>query len=306
MNKKTKIILDTDPGIDDAVAIVAALFSPKIQVELITTVSGNVDVDKTTENALKILEFLNKDVPIAKGARKPLMRELDDASDIHGDSGLDGYNFGKITRKTDEKPAIDKMREVIINSEEKITLVAIGPLTNIALLLSSYPEVKDKIDKLVIMGGSASRGNKTPAAEFNIYVDPESANIVFKSGINIVMCGLDITNNAIFKEEDINYIKNLNKTGYMLYSLFKCYRSGSFKKGLRMHDLCAIAYLDKPEIFKAVSAKVDIETKGEHTLGATVVDFDNYSNGKAQVKVCMELDVEDLKKWFFSILNKVN
>ncbi|SDL10289.1 non-specific riboncleoside hydrolase [Clostridium cochlearium] len=306
MSKETKIILDTDPGIDDAVAMVAALNSPKVKVELITTVAGNVDVEKTTENALKILQFLNKTVPVAKGARKPLVRELDDASEIHGDSGLDGYDFPKIEREVDEKSAIDKMREVITNSDEKITLVAIGPLTNIALLLSSYPEVKDNIDKLVIMGGSTTRGNKTPLAEFNIYVDPESAEIVFKSGIDIVMCGLDITNKAVLKEEDINYIKNMNKTGHMMYSLFKCYRSGSFKSGLRMHDLCAIAYLDKPEIFKTVPAKVEIETKGEHTLGATVVDFSNSSKDKTNVNVCMDLDVQALKEWFFQILNTVD
>lgn len=306
MNKKTKIILDTDPGIDDAVAIIAALFSHKIQVELITTVAGNVGVDKTTENALKILEFLDKNVPVAKGSYKPLMRELDDASEIHGDSGLDGYNFSKITRKIDKKSAIDKMREVIINSDEKITLVAIGPLTNIALLLTLYPEVKENIDKLVIMGGSSSRGNKTPLAEFNIYADPESAKMVFESEINIAMCGLDITNKAVFKEEDINHIKNINETGNMLYSLFKCYRSGSFKSGLRMHDLCAIAYLDKPEIFKAVSANVHIETKGEYTLGATVVDFINNIEEKAKIKVCMELNVEALKEWFFKILDTIN
>ncbi len=191
------IILDTDPGIDDAAAIAAALFAPELDLQLMTTVAGNVSVEKTTRNALQLLHFWNADVPLAQGASMPLVRPLRDAASVHGESGMEGYDFVEHQRQPLAKPAFQAIRDALMHAAEPITLVAIGPLTNIALLLTQYPECVFNIRRLVIMGGSAGRGNFTPNAEFNIAIDPEAAAKVFHSGLEIVMCGLDVTNRAL-------------------------------------------------------------------------------------------------------------
>lgn len=306
MNKR-KIIIDTDPGIDDAVAISAAVFSESLQVELITTVAGNVSVEKTTNNALRLVEFFGKNIPVAKGATKPLIRSTKDASHIHGDTGMDGFDFPSPTRKICEKNAVDKMREVIESSEEKITVVPIGPLTNIALLLSCYPECKDNIEEIVLMGGSSGRGNDTPAAEFNIYADPEAAKIVVNSGVPIVMCPLDVTTVATLDLDTINGLRDMNKVGKMFYDLFNHYRGGSVARGgLKMHDLTTIAYLTKPELFKTQECFVDVETAGEYTAGFTVVDLkEQFKNKEKNVKFAIEIDVEGFRKWMLNLFENI-
>ena len=175
------IILDTDPGIDDAAAIAAALFAPELDLQLMTTVAGNVSVEKTTRNALQLLHFWHADVPLAQGASMPLARPLRDAASVHGESGMEGYDFVEHQRQPLAKPAFQAIRDALMHAAEPITLVAIGPLTNIALLLTQYPECVFNIRRLVIMGGSAGRGNFTPNAEFNIAIDPEAAAKVFNS-----------------------------------------------------------------------------------------------------------------------------
>ncbi len=301
---KRKLIIDTDPGIDDAVAIAIALFDETLDVELITTVAGNVDVERTTNNALKLVEFFGKNVPVAKGAKKPLMVDLEDASEIHGKSGLDGYEFTEPSRKPLEDEAIVAMKKVIMKSNIPITLIPIGPLTNIALLLSVYPEVKKNIQEIVLMGGSTTRGNKTPMGEFNIATDPEAADIVFKSGLPIVMCGLDLGRKALLYKEDSERIKELNKTGAMIYSLFKHYRGGSLNKGLKMYDSFAIAYILKPEMFETKDCYVAIETSSPLTRGCTVVDLNNYWREKPNVKVCLDVNESEFKKWLIDAIRK--
>lgn len=304
MSNKTKIILDTDPGIDDAVAIAIALFSEEIDVKLITTVAGNVSIDKTTKNALNLTSFFNKKVPVAQGAHKPLIRPLEDGSSIHGHSGLDGYEFKDSKENLSEKNAVEAMKEVILSSTEPITLVPVGPLTNIALLLTLYPQCKNNIERIVLMGGSASGGNRTPAAEYNIFADPEAAKIVFEAGLKIVMCGLDVTNKAMITKEDMEEIKALNKTGEMLYSLFKHYRSGSIETGLRMHDSCAIAYLLKPEFFQTKDCFVAVETLGEYTFGETIVDINNVYKKEPNASVCLDINVDAFRRWLIESLRK--
>lgn len=301
---KRKLIIDTDPGIDDAVAIAIALFDETLDVELITTVAGNVDVERITNNALKLVEFFGKNVPVAKGAKKPLMVDLEDASEIHGKSGLDGYEFAEPNRKPLEDEAIIAMKKVIMESDSPITLMPIGPLTNIALLLSVYPEVKKNIQEIVLMGGSTTRGNKTPMGEFNIATDPEAADIVFKSGLPIVMCGLDLGRKALLYKEDSERIKELNKTGAMIYSLFKHYRGGSLNKGLKMYDSFAIAYILKPEMFETKDCYVAIETSSPLTRGCTVVDLNNYWREKPNVKVCLDVNESEFKKWLIDAMRK--
>jgi non-specific riboncleoside hydrolase len=304
LQKKTTIILDTDPGIDDAVAIAAALFHESISLALITTVAGNVSVDKTTNNALKLLQFFGKAVPVARGAATPLVRQPEHAEHIHGHSGLDGYDFDAPTQRPIEPHAVIAMRDMLLNSAEKITLVPIGPLTNIALLFIQYPECKEKIERIVMMGGSATRGNHTPNAEFNIYADPEAAKHVFGSGVPIVMCGLDVTNHSTLTGEILAKLPSINNTGKMIHSLFNHYRGGGMATGLKMHDLCAIAYLAEPSMFDTKEAYVAVETQGELTAGTTCVDLFNRWNKQPNATVCTGINVDRFRQWFLETLDK--
>lgn len=295
-------ILDTDPGIDDAAAIAAALFAPELDLQLITTVAGNVSVEKTTRNALQLLHFWQADVPVARGASAPLLRPSRDAAYVHGESGMEGYDFVEHQRTILEKPALLAMRDALMQAPEPMTLVAIGPLTNIALLLIQYPACKTKIRRLVIMGGSAGRGNFTPTGEFNIAIDPEAASKVFQSGLEIVMCGLDVTNKAVLAPEFLAALPTLNRTGTMLHALFSHYRSGSMTSGLRMHDLCAIAWLVRPQLFTVKPCFVAVETQGQWTAGTTVVDIDGRYEQPANVQVALDLDVEGFRRWVAEVL----
>ncbi|WP_066889593.1 ribonucleoside hydrolase RihC [Clostridium nigeriense] len=306
MLKRRPIIIDTDPGIDDAVAIAAAVFCESLDVKLISTVSGNVSINHTTKNAQKLIEFFGKDIPVAQGASKPLIKQLEDASHIHGETGMAGYEFPEPTKELHEKNSIEAMRDVILNSEEKITIVPIGPLTNIALLLKTYPEVKENIEEIVLMGGSSGRGNHTPAAEFNIYADPEAAKIVFAQGVKIVVCPLDVTSIATLDLETINKLRDMNKVGEMFYSLFNHYRGGSVSKGgLKMHDLTTIAYLDKPELFEKVETFVDVETTPGYTEGFMIVDFRGVYKKEANATFCTEINVEEFRKWMLNIFENI-
>ncbi|WP_210122849.1 MULTISPECIES: ribonucleoside hydrolase RihC [unclassified Staphylococcus] len=271
---KQPIIIDTDPGIDDAAAISFALNHPEFDLKMISTVNGNVGIEKTTANALKIKRFFNSDVPVHRGASQPLLSAIVDASEVHGESGMEGYTFPEINESDlDSTHAVKAMRDVLLKSETPITLIPIGPLTNIALLLMTYPEVKAYIKEIVLMGGSASRGNVTPLAEFNIYCDPEAAQIVFNSGLPITMIGLDVARSSSLTHETINELKSINETGKMLHQLFKHYRGDDFEKGINVYDAYTLLYLLHPEHFVVREADVQIETDGKLTKGASVVDF---------------------------------
>ncbi|HCT2123589.1 TPA: ribonucleoside hydrolase RihC [Citrobacter koseri] len=296
------IILDIDPGIDDAAAIAAALFAPQLDLQLMTTVAGNVSVEKTTRNALQLLHFWNMDIPLAQGAATPLLRPLRDAAYVHGESGMEGYDFVAHDCQPLAKPAFIAIRDALMSAPEPVTLVAIGPLTNIALLLTHYPECAFNIRRLVIMGGSAGRGNFTPNAEFNIAVDPEAASRVFQSGIEIVMCGLDVTNQALLAPDYLAKLPELNRTGKMLHALFSHYRSGSMNTGLRMHDLCAIAWLVRPDLFTVKPCFVAVETQGEYTAGTTVVDIEGRLGKSPNVQVALEIDVAGFQQWVADVL----
>ncbi|MCS7462253.1 ribonucleoside hydrolase RihC [Paenibacillus doosanensis] len=304
---KRPIIIDTDPGIDDAVALAIALYSDQLDVRLITTVAGNVSLDKVTFNALRLMKFFNKDVPVAAGARIPLIKEPIDASDIHGPTGMDGYDFEQPDEgQLLQEHAVNAMRRVIMDSEAPVTIVPIGPLTNIALLLHMYPEVKERIAEIVLMGGSTGRGNAGVMAEFNIYADPEAAKIVFQSGLPLVMVGLDVGLKALVYPEDSEKLKVMNKTGHMMYQLFQKYRGGSMKTGLKMYDSCAVAYLLRPDMFEVAETFVDVELNGSLTSGCTVVDLKNYLKQPANAKVCVDIDPHLFKQWFMESLQKCN
>lgn len=304
---KKPIIIDTDPGIDDAVALAIALNNENLDVRLITTVAGNVGLDKVTLNALRLLKFFDKKIPVARGADRPLIKAPIDASNVHGSTGMDGYDFEEPTEDLELKEnAVNAMYRVLMESAEPITLVPIGPLTNIAVLLKMYPEVNEKIAEIVLMGGSTGRGNAGVMAEFNIYADPEAAQIVFQSNLPIVMVGLDVGWKALVYPEDSEQLKGMNETGRMIYQLFQKYRGGSMKTGLKMYDSCAIAYLLKPEMFEVVDTFVGVELNGSMTAGCTVVDFKGYLGKANNAKVCVDIDQQMFKQWFMEGLSKCN
>ncbi len=302
---KRPIIIDTDPGIDDALAIAIALFSEELGVQLITTVAGNVSLENVTFNILRLLHFFGKDVPVAKGAQLPLLAEFVDASNVHGKTGMEGYEFPEPKNELLlPDHAVNAMRRVILESPEPVTLVPIAPLTNIALLLALYPEVKANIREIVMMGGSASRGNKGVMSEFNVATDPEAAQMVFQSGLPIVMAGLDVGLKALVYPEDSEEIRQMGRVGDMAYQLFKRYRGGSFKTGLKMYDSCAIAYLLNPELFEVVETYVGVELHGSMTAGCTVVDLKGYLHRKPNARVLTDIDSLKFREWFKQAIGK--
>lgn len=291
------VILDCDPGHDDAIALILALASPELDVLAVTTSAGNQTPDKTLNNALRILTLLGRDdIPVAAGAPKPLARELIIADNVHGESGLDGPKLPDPAFAPQRMTGIELMAKCLRESPEPVTLVPTGPLTNIALLLAAHPELKPKIARIVLMGGAAGAGNWTPAAEFNIYVDPEAADMVFKSGIPITMCGLDVTHEAQVMDEDIERVRAITNPVAQcvagLLDFFMIYHRDpkwGFA-GAPLHDPCTIAWLLAPELFHGVECRVDIETRGKHTVGMTVVDRYGLTGKPANALVLLGLD----------------
>ncbi|MBL0641712.1 pyrimidine-specific ribonucleoside hydrolase RihA [Aeromonas veronii] len=291
------VILDSDPGHDDAIALILALASPELKVLAVTTSAGNQTPDKTLNNALRILTLLGRDdIPVAAGAPKPLARELIIADNVHGESGLDGPKLPDPAFAPQAMTGIELMARCLRESPQPVTLVPTGPLTNIALLLAAHPELKGKIARIVLMGGAAGAGNWTPAAEFNIYVDPEAADMVFKSGIPITMCGLDVTHEAQVMDEDIERVRAITNPVAQcvagLLDFFMIYHRDpkwGFA-GAPLHDPCTIAWLLAPELFHGVECRVDIETRGEHTVGMTVVDRYGLTGKPANALVLLGLD----------------
>lgn len=291
------IILDCDPGHDDAIALVLALASPELDVKAVTSSAGNQTPDKTLRNVLRMLTLLQRtDIPVAGGAQKPLMRELIIADNVHGESGLDGPALPEPTFAPQNCTAVELIAKVLRESSEPVTLVATGPQTNVALLLNSHPELHDRIAKIVIMGGAMTLGNWTPSAEFNIFVDPEAAEIVFQSGIPVVMAGLDVTHRAQIMAADIERFRSIGNpvatTVAELLDFFMEYHKTEKWgfNGAPLHDPCTIAWLLKPEIFTTVTRWVGVETKGKYTQGMTVVDYYFLSGNAPNTEVMLDID----------------
>lgn len=315
MNKKP-VIIDCDPGLDDAIALVLALSEESLDVKCITTSAGNQTPEKTLNNALKVLSFIGKDLEVAQGAGKPILKDLVIAGDIHGESGLGGTELPEATLKKSNRSAIEAIVDILNKSDEKVTIIATGPLTNIGILLVSHPEIKDKIERITLMGGACFGGNKTPAAEFNIYVDPEAANIVFNSGIPIVMCGLDVTSKAQMFKKEINDMRNIeNKVGVMVADILDFYSStttphflsdGTKEEGPHLHDVCAVAYEIDPTLFITKKCNVVVETSGEYTKGSTVVDYNGVTDRVKNTEVVFDLDRKRFIDMLFNAVKKYN
>lgn len=296
---KKQVIIDTDPGIDDAVALAIALYSDELDIKLITTVAGNVGLEYVTQNALKLLSFFDKDIPVAKGLDAPLIRKIMDASDIHGETGMEGYDFEEPSERLLLKEhAVNAMREAILKNEGPISIVEIGPLTNIAMLLKMYPETKKNIKEIIFMGGSLTRGNSGIMSEHNIEFDPEAAKIVFDSGVPVVMVGLDLGLKVLILPEDSKKIKEMNKVGEMFYQLFNRYRGGSMQTGLTMYDSTTIAYLLRPDLFEVVDTLLDVELTGKYTTDVTIVDLQGILKKERNAKFAWVLTKISLKNGF--------
>lgn len=304
-----KILIDCDPGHDDALAILTALANEdKVEVLGITTVGGNQTLEKVTQNAKNILNFIQASVPLATGQEKPLVKDLMTAPEAHGDSGMDGPYFDLKDYPVESDNAVTFMWKKIMECNEKVMIAALGPLTNIALLLKTFPEVKERIEYITLMGGGISHGNCTPLAEFNIYVDPEAAHIVFHSEVPIVMSGLDVTEKAVITVNEINDLKNYGKAGKLVYELLSYYNKSGRQFGFidsPLHDLCAVAYLIDSDIFRGQQYDVDIITDEGKGRGATVADKRRTPSQKPNALVLMDVDrdrfvqllLDALKKW---------
>ena len=299
MNKLLPVIIDCDPGHDDAIMLMLAFGSKLFDIKAITISAGNQTQEKTLRNALRILTLMEVEADVYKGCDKPLFRELIIAENVHGKTGLDGTELPEPAFSHKEESAISAMKRIIENSKGKITLIVTGPLTNIAAFLLLSPELQSNIEQIVLMGGSIFRGNYTPHAEFNIHVDPEAASIVFNSGIPIIMHGLEVTHKALFFEDDIELFRSIgNKTGKALselvdfFSIFYRKNRPELGGGAALHDPCTIAWLIDRSMFQSKPCHVDIETSGKFTTGATVVDFYNLLKKKPNVEVVFDVNRE--------------
>src|ERR1700733_4807250 len=274
--KPRRIIIDTDPGIDDAMAIFLALRSPELKVEAITPVAGNVPLELTLPNALRLVEIAGRtDVPVAAGASHPLLRRLATAGHVHGVNGLAGVDFPEPKIKPVRETAPEIIRRIVRESPGEITVVAVGPLTNIALVLGADPELASMIPVIAIMGGSLSGGNMTPAAEFNLYVDPEAARIVFDANIPLTMVGLDVTRKCLVSEQHIKRLEAANNpvsqaAGKILRATYERMRHGGEVTDIALHDALAVASLIDHDVITRKDYYVEVETVGEWTAGQTI------------------------------------
>ncbi|WP_353718615.1 nucleoside hydrolase [Dyadobacter sp. 676] len=295
---KIPVIIDCDPGHDDALMLMLAHGSRRFDIKAVTISAGNQTQAKTLHNALKVLTLIGAtDVPVYRGAEKPLFRELVVADYVHGETGLDGPALPVPAMQEQPLSAVEGIASILSAAETPVTFVPTGPLTNIATFLLAYPHLKGKIARISLMGGGIFRGNMTPLAEFNVYADPEAAAIVFKAGVPITMCGLDVTHKALVFQKDIDLLRALgNKTGRAaadlmdFFSIFYRENRVELNGGAALHDPCAIAWLMNPGIFTTKSCYVDVETKGELTRGATVVDFYNTLRMEPNATVAYDID----------------
>jgi inosine-uridine nucleoside N-ribohydrolase len=291
----TSIILDCDPGHDDAIALLLALASPEIDLLGVTTVSGNQTLDKTTANALRVLEFAGRaDIPVHAGAERPLVRPRDVAAHVHGESGLDGPELPPPTSPPREQHAVDFIADQIRERDGKVTLVPTGPLTNIALLFVLHPDAVP--ERIVLMGGSVGEGNRTPAAEFNIWADPEAAQRVFAAGLDTTMIGLDVTHRALVADEHTERLRGAGRVGALVaelmdfYSRFHRVRYPELA-GSPMHDPVCIAHLVDPGLLDVRAAHIEVDCSTGPSWGRTNVDWRGREHfGPPNAKIALDLD----------------
>jgi len=292
-----RILVDCDPGQDDAIALLLALSSPEVDVLGVTTVAGNQTIDKVTANALRVLELAGRtDVPVAAGADQPLVGELVVAADAHGETGLDGPDLPAPQGRPVEQHAVELLAERLLASERPVTLVPLGPLTNVALLLAERPEAAERIERIVLMGGAIAEGNMTPSAEFNIWIDPEAAAHVFSSGHDVTMVGLDVTNRAVLTPEHAERLRPQGPVGAAVAGMLDFY--GAFYReaydhgGCPVHDALAVAHVIRPELVTTLARDVQVDVSHGICRGRTVVDMRRRTVlPEPNAKVAVDVDV---------------
>jgi inosine-uridine nucleoside N-ribohydrolase len=283
------IVLDCDPGHDDAIALLLALASPEVELRGVTTVAGNQTLEKTTANAIRVLELAGREeVEVAAGAGRPLVREPFVAAYVHGETGLDGSDLPPARGEPVAQHAVDFLAE----RAGGITLVATGPLTNVALLLARHPEVRP--ERIVLMGGAIAEGNVTPAAEFNVWADPEAAKRVFASGLDLTMVGLDVTHQALVRTEHKERLRAAGRVGRTVAELLDFYdrfhREVYGFDGSPIHDAVALAYAFRPDLLETRELNVEVDCESELCRGRTVVDVWRRTGREANAKVAVGID----------------
>lgn len=309
--KKIPLIIDCDPGHDDAIALMLAASSDKFDIKAVTCVGGAQSVDKTFYNARRVLAAIGLEVPCARGAQQPMIRKaLGGTEIVHGESGLDGPILPEPLNEGCGMTAFELLCKVLQESDEPVTICPTGPLTNIGILLAVRPDLKSKIKEFSIMGGGFYMGNWTAAAEFNILADPEAAKVVFDSGIPIIMSGLDVTHKAyVTREENEVLRQNGNRCSVLAAELIDYFSRYHYEveklPGCTLHDPCAIAYLMVPEIFSGKMCNVQIDVDGVYTLGKTVVDWFDHLKAPKNVNVLYDVDREAFVKLLVEQLAKL-
>jgi inosine-uridine nucleoside N-ribohydrolase len=291
------VLLDCDPGHDDAMAMLLALASPELELLGITTVAGNQTLAKTTANALRVLEFAGRgDVAVAAGADRPLVREPAVAADVHGETGLDGPDLPPPQGSPIAAHAVDYLAERIHGCERPVTLVPTGPLTNVALLLARHPDVAANLERIVLMGGAIAEGNVTPAAEFNIWADPEAAARVFASGLDVTMVGLDVTHRALLTDAHAQRLRAAGRTGTLVADLHGFYSRVHRERygwdGAPVHDAMALAHVVVPGLVTTLERNVEIDCESQLCRGRTVVDLWRRTGRPANAQVATDVDAQ--------------
>ena len=280
------IIIDCDPGHDDAIAILLALASPEVELLAVTTVAGNATLANTTANAIRVLDFAGRpDIPVAAGAARPWVQDPFTASGTHGATGLDGPELPPPSRDPDPRHAIDLIAELVAASAKPVTLVPTGPMTNAGLFLARHPEIAERLDRIVLMGGSIGLGNVTPSAEFNIWADPEAARRLFTSGLDVTMVGLDVTHQALITPADAARLRAAGRASRLVAELVDFYgRAHTHMEGSPIHDAVAVAELIDPKMLTLAQVHIDVDC-GPLCRGRTVVDLERVTDGPQTCRV---------------------
>jgi inosine-uridine nucleoside N-ribohydrolase len=291
------IIIDCDPGHDDAAALLLALASDEVELLGVTTVAGNQTLPKTTANAIRVLDCAERaDVPVAAGANRPLVRELHVAADIHGETGLEGSDLPPPSRAPGETHAVDWLAATLQSASAPVTLVPTGPLTNIALLFARYPGIEARIERIVLMGGSIGEGNVTPAAEFNIWADPEAAHRVFATDVDLTMVGLDVTHQALLTPDHLEVLEVAGAPGKLVADLYRFFLSIHGDRygwvGAPVHDAVAVAHVIDGSLLQTTRCGVTIDTGGELSRGRTNVDVRRQTHWLPLHHVAVDIDAE--------------
>jgi purine nucleosidase len=299
-----RIIIDTDPGVDDALAFLLALASPEIKLEALTTTQGNVTLEKATRNALSILELADAPhIPVASGSVVPLVQPLQASAFVHGESGIGNAQLPTSRTKAIPKHAVDYLIERVLAEPNELSIFPIGPLTNIAMAIRKEPEFAKAVKELVIMGGAIlEHGNITPLAEFNIHVDPHAAHIVFHSGIPITLIPLDVTHQCLLKQNHIERLMKINSPiSRFIKDAVNVYLRASFElgyEGSSLHDPLTLATLIAPELLTLQEYYVDVDISGGVSMGKTFADILNLMKNPPNMKVAMRVKGEDFVELF--------